>query len=119
MKSRQEILAIIKGATGTTQYHRFSMIEFFPVITDGVFALAESAGCYWLLDVIGSYQRDERLDKHFQVWKLNVNPDKSAVVQGFNDMDLIITQEIESTDFPLDEIKFFLEGGVLLLPSEH
>ena len=118
--NRQEIQDIIDQSIGTTAYHRFSAIPFFPVITDGVKALAEAAGCYWLLDVIGSYQYEPKLDKAFQVWKLSVDLQKSTgVVRGYNDNTLVITQEIPFTDYPLEELKLFLMDGVILLPNER
>ena len=120
MLSKKEILDLMAQASGTTQYYRFSNFPHFPVLTDGVQAVAEAAGCYWLLDVIGSYQENAELDKAFQVWTLEVNRDNdSAIVRGHNDTTLIITQEIPYTDFPLDTIKFYLMDGVLLLPSEY
>jgi hypothetical protein len=120
MKSAQEILDIISQAHGTNAYHCFSQLPTFPVITDGVLAITEAAGCFWLLDVIGSYQHSPKLDKAFQVWTLAVNlSEQSGVVRGYNDTTLIITQKIPFTDFPLDEIKFYLMDGVLLLPSEY
>jgi hypothetical protein len=120
MKSAQEILDIISQANGTNAYHYFSQLPTFPVITDGVLAVAEAAGCFWLLDVIGSYQYNPTLDKSFQVWTLTVNlSEQSGVVRGYNDTALIVMQEIPFTDFPLGEIKFYLMDGVLLLPSEY
>jgi len=120
MKSKKEILDIINNAHSTEAYHKFSPFKDYPVATDGVIAVAESAGCYWLLDIIGSYQIDERLDPYFQVWKLVVNHDNSkAVVYGYNDKTLIITQDIPFTDFPLDDLKLYLMDGIILLPSEY
>jgi len=120
LKSKEKILDIINQAYGSDMYHKFSPIPGFPVATDGIIALAEAAGCYWLLDIIGRYQTDKRLNLAFQVWKLEVNrEDSSAVVRGYNDAELIITQEIPFTDFPLDEVKVFLMDGVILLPSEY
>lgn len=120
MKSQKEIHDIIQNATGTECYHKFSQVPNAPVITDGVLALAEAAGCYWFLDVIASYQSDKKLDKDFQVWELNVNiKESSAIVQGFNDTTLIITQEILHTDFPIEQIQLFLMDGIILLPSEY
>jgi len=120
MLSRKEILDIINQSTGTTAYHSFSKIPAFPVMTDGVQALAEAAGCYWLLDIIGSYQSDPTLDKAFQVWTLTVDyQNNSGIVRGYNDTTLIITQDIPYTNFPLEEIKFYLIDGVILLPSEY
>ena len=120
MCKAQEVQDIINQSTGTTQYYRFSPIPTFPIITDGVKAVAEAAGCYWLLDVIGSYQHNKKLDKAFQVWKLEVNTaENSGVVRGYNDTKLIITQEIPYTDFPLETFKLFLIDGIILLPNEY
>lgn len=120
MKSKEAILEILNNATGTESYHRFSRILGYPVITDGVLMLAEAADCYWLLDIIGSYQSNQELDKSFQVWKLNVDiGNDSAIVRAYNDTALIVTQEIPYTDFPLEEIKLYLMDGIILLPSEH
>ena len=120
MKSVEEIQAILSYATGTEHYHRFSPISCFPVITDGVLMVAEAAECFWFLDIIGSYQINPELDKSFQVWQLQVDTEKkSGVVQGYNDTTLIIQQEIDYTDFPLETLKVYLIDGVILLPSEY
>ena len=120
MSKAKAVQDIINHATGTTQYYKFSNIPNFPVITDGVKAVADVAGAYWLLDVIGSYQCDKRLDKAFQAWKLEVNLEKSSgVVRGYNAIKLIITQDIPFTDFPLSKITMYLMDGVILLPNEY
>lgn len=120
MKSKEEILEILNHATCTESYYKFSPFPGFPVITDGVLMLAESAECYWLLDVIGSHQNNQELDKSFQVWKLIADTENSCgVVQGYNDTTLIVSQEIPFTDFPLEEIKLYLIDGVILLPREY
>jgi len=111
---------IINHAGGTQGYHKYSPFKHFPVITDGVIALAEAAGCYWLLDIIGSYQTANRLDPHFQVWKLVVDQDSNTgIASGYNDTDLAVSQEIPFTDFPLDELTLYLMDGVILIPAEY
>lgn len=121
MKPVSEIKSIIKNSTGTEAYHKFSLIPGYPVITDGVLALAEAAGCFWLLDAIGSYQNNHKLNREFQVWKLGVDEESSsAVLRGYNDTnELVITQEIEFTDFPLDTVTIYCIDGVILLPTEY
>ncbi|MCL2187775.1 MAG: hypothetical protein FWC16_01940 [Defluviitaleaceae bacterium] len=120
MKPKEEILEIISNPPFAERYSRFSSIQHYPVATGGVIALAEAAGCYWFLDIIGSYQTNKRLDPHFQVWKLAVNhEDDTAVAGGYNDTELIIKQDIPYTDFPLDELNLYLMDGVILLPSEY
>lgn len=120
MKSKDEICEMLSHCHSSDAYHRFSPIPGFPLATDGVILIAEAAGCYWLLDMIGSYQCDKQLDPEFQVWTLAVNhEDDTGVVRGYNDTELIITQEIPFTDFPLEELKLYLIDGILLLPSEY
>ena len=58
----------------------------------------------------------------FQVWELHKIADsKQADVTMKTDTDepMIVTQHIEYTDFPLDEIKLYLIDNVLILPSEY
>ena len=120
MKSEGEILEVMSMMTGTENYHKFSDIPSYPVATDGVITLAEMADCYWLLEIIGSYQSNRNLDSAFQVWKMEVDRENnSAVVYGCNDMEVIVKQDIPLTDFPLSEIKIFLIDGIILLPSEY
>ena len=120
MKSVAEIEEIIINSTGTTAYHSISPIEGFPVLTDGCKAVAEAAECYWFFDIVGNYQIDTRLDPYFQVWTLMVDlEENTAVINGFNDRELIITQEIPFTDFPMKKFTVWVESNVILLPSEH
>jgi hypothetical protein len=122
----EEIEDIINNPCWTEKYYRFSPFPSCPVCTAGVIQLAEAAGCYWLLDIIGSYQYSRKLDKAFQIWTLEVYDEKTAkkekcaaVVKGFNDKELIIKQKIPFTDFPLEKLKLYLMDSVILLPSEY
>ncbi len=75
--------------------------------TEGVQWLAENAGAYWLIDVVGSYQPQCRKDKwlsDFQSWTLTVNQENhQAVVKCERDAGdrKPIIQNIEYSDFPL------------------
>jgi len=113
---------------GTTQYYRY--IGGLK-LTDGVKYLADEAGAYWLLDIIASYQMGNANAKirreHFQVWELKLSPDNTttgeheAVVTMKTDTNrpLLVEQQIEYTDFPLDSITLYLIDGVILLTSEY
>ena len=110
---------------GTTQYFRYLCGL---KLTDGVKYLADEAGAYWLLDIIASYQTDPKIRREpFQVWELTLSPkDKAtgkqaAVVTMKTDTKhpLLVKQEIEYTDFPLDSITLYLIDGVILLTSEY
>ena len=107
-------------ATSSAMLHKFSPINGYPVATDGVIAIAKEAGCFWLLDAIGSYQTDKRLDKGFQVWKLNVNTKTGEwILRGANDTKTIIAQTGEFTDFPSEMPILWVCNGVIMLPSEY
>lgn len=111
---------------GTENWHRFSAISSL-VITDGVKYLADTAGAYWLLDVIASYQRRLR-GQEFQTWILNVTTAGSAITGHRTSAvvtcedgngNKLLSQAIPYTDFPLDTIKLFCIDGVILLPNEN
>ena len=92
--------------------------------SEGVRFLAENANCYWLIDAIASYQ--PKLLKietfqYLQFWELAVHPNRSCELLCREDSNIepAVRQEIEYTDFPLPEIKLWVEYGMLILPSEH
>lgn len=90
--------------------------------TDGAQFLAEQGGAYWLLDIIAiAQQHEERVaQEKFQVWKLQVRPDRSAsVLCDDGNGEVVYTQEISFTDFPLNEVKLYFANNVIHLPSEY
>ena len=112
--------------TGTENYYRYGFIR----TTDGIQYLAEKAQCYWLLDVVNSYQLSKKIRMAaFQVWELKSEPKTNkthrAVVTMKEDSDMpnLVRQVIEFTDFPFaelgKELKLYLVDGVLMLPSEY
>jgi hypothetical protein len=120
MRTPSEIRELLEHCFGGGQCHRFSPFAGYPVATDGVSALAEAAGCYWLLDAIGSYQgRRGKLDPRFQKWILEVDLESKEAVLTGTDEGRTIRQRIEYTDFPLEKIELWLIYGVVMLPSEY
>lgn len=91
------------------------------VYTEGVEDLAQQAGAYWLIDLVASWTIDGAMrDEEFVVWNLTVNAVRTAVaVADDGNGRELARQDIEYTDFPLDEIKLYLIDGTLLLPSEY
>lgn len=85
--------------------------------TEGVKYLADKGECHWLLDAIFSFHRTDP----FQVWTLEVNEDRSAVLTMREDSGepIRVKQEIPFTDFPMPKISLWLINGVLILPSEY
>lgn len=122
-QKEQEILKELESFTGTRQYfvHSLTGVRY----TDGIKYLAESCKAYWLIDYIAfkqvnnwSIKNDHDL-KEFQLWK--VKKDKDSVdLSFFRDTgDLVSSEKIPFTDFPLNEVKLYCIRGVLLLPSEY
>ena len=117
---------------GTENYYR-QPLHGKLIYTDGVKYVAEHGGAYWLLDAIASYQhtlrthKDARL-REMQFWSLSVDPQTHKALLTCvpdSDEEPVVRQEIEMTDFPLDEIKIWVEQGgingemVMMLPSER
>lgn len=108
--------------TGTSTYYQHPLgIRY----TEGVQYLAECGGAYWLIDAIASWQSDPRVSQdrmlqQIQFWKLTVNDDRSALLVCERDEgDIVVTQDIPLTDFPLEKIKLYFQEGVVLLESEY
>lgn len=105
------------GFMGGGDQYRHPMFGF--LYTEGVQYIAEEAGAYWLLDLVGSYQyRFKNIP--FQLWELKVD-NRSGVVTMKEDSGQpeLVRQEIEYTDYPGDYLKLYFIDGVLLLPSEY
>ena len=129
MKSKSEIESEMRNFTGTEQYHRASVPDPKLVMTDGVKYLADSAECYWMIDAIASHQPAAKKHRGLargQFWSFVRKGDHSGVLacgNGNHKAKPVISQEIEMTDFPLDQVRIWVmpghEGNVMLLPSEY
>jgi len=106
--------------TGTTQYYR---IDSKTLLTDGAYYLATQAGAFWLMTVFSSYLNELKLDEWFTVLKLDVIGSSAKVTISDGNDNVIATQEIEYTDFPLPNLTLYgcwdSEHWVLMLPSEY
>src|SRR5882724_6337738 len=95
MKTPDEIERGLANFTGTDQWHRYLGGL---LLTDGVKWLADSAECFWLLDVIASYQlrcvRDPMLHD-LQFWTVVVDLEKKSarVICERDTDDVFLTQD--------------------------
>lgn len=99
--------------TGSENWYRHGLNRNV-LYTDGAQHVAEHGGAYWLLDIIAIAQQHEKRvrDEEFQVWKLSVRDDRSAsLVCDDGNENIVYTQNIEYTDFPLDEIKLYFTNN--------
>jgi len=111
----------LRQFTGSEHWYRHGIVRDV-LFTDGAKHVADRAGAYWLLDEIAFAQKTGAAvaNEEFQVWKLAVNADHSAILscEDGNDNE-VYRKEISLTDFPLDSFEFFFANGVIYLPSEH
>lgn len=129
----EQLKSNLSGFTGTEDYHAFSALFRKVVLTDGAYYLAQTAGAFWLMDIIGSVytahpEKKKFWDNGFAVWTLKVEDKKGVVTADDGNNNIFYSQEIEFTDFPLSEMKLFVEIGetinegevmVVMLPSER
>ena len=133
MKTATQIQDGLSQFYGTQAYHRLSIFSKRLVATDGVAWLCQNAECFWLFDAIASHQPRAMKDpkgmlQDMQFWTLKKDGKGGCLLKCERDTDdVFITQEIPFTDFPLDEVKIWIERGeladgpymVAMLPSER
>lgn len=108
--------------TGTENWHKFNWLFQYVVMTDGAKYVADSAGAYWMMELIASYQRKLH-GQDFQVWKLEVTGSKAqAICEDGND-NILINQDIDYTNFPEPGIKLYAvydgQYTIIMLPGEY
>lgn len=92
-------------------WHQWSALFPKMRLSDGAKFVAEEAGAYWLMDIIGSYQGYPRFKAEgFQTWQLTKKPGTNRAVVRATDGNgnVLAIQENEYTDFPLDTITLYL-----------
>jgi len=105
--------------TGTAHWYKHLSGMLY---TDGVEYVAEHAGAYWWIDLVGSYQYGKVAKMPFQVWTLTVDLEKQTAVATMKEdshTPVLIRQEIEFTDFPLAKFECWVCDGTMLLKSEY
>lgn len=114
-----DILAV--HFTGTENWYRHGLVRSV-LFTDGAKYVADAGGAYWLLDEIALAQKfnEEVSGLEFQCWTLTVAEDKTACLKcDDGNGQIAYSKRIPFTDFPLPEVRFFVENNTILLPSEH
>lgn len=112
--------ADLQQFTGTERHYRHGLMRNI-LYTDGVQYVAESAGAYWLIDKIATLQLKPKIAaEEFQSWKLKVDERQRArLTCEDGNRKTVYSEAISWTNFPLDQIELWLEGNIILLPSEH
>jgi len=114
-----ELKAHMQQCTGTTQYHKLTLMPL--LATDGVKMVAEKAGAFWLIESIASYQvRPSVKELAIQFWTLEVSGGQAELYcLRDSGRPKIVHQKIEYTDFPEGSWNFYVQNGVMMLPQEY
>jgi hypothetical protein len=120
----QELQTQLAGFYGSENlYHRSTPIVIY--YTDGIKWLQENADCYWLTDLIASYQTTTfRKANERQFWKLVVTDNSAVITCDDGNGNISVTQSIDYTDFPLPSLSIWVNiqsnGRIFIyLPSEY
>ena len=106
---------------GSFQYHTHRIGKLCLDLTDGCNYVRNEAQAYWLFDAILSHQITNMISKHeFQVWRLKQQKNKTWKLSCEDgNRKVLIVQDIEYSDFPIQEITIWMINGVALLPTEY
>ena len=104
---------------GTTQYHRTFMFTPKLVHTDGVQYFAETAGCFWFLDIVATEVYPLTKKEPFLAINMLVEDGQAKIAVEDGDLGLLFSKHIAHTDCPSGLYEFFLTDNVLMLTSEY
>lgn len=102
--------------TGTSCYYKH---PFGLKYTDGIQYMAETCGAYWFLDIISTELLALNKTEPFISINLHVADNKGTIKADDGNENPLWERELEYTDFPEGEFRFYLIDGVALLPSEY
>lgn len=89
---------------GASEWYKYPGLA---AITSGLKEMAEVTGCFWLIDIVASYQPEvcKRYPYTQQIWTLAVVGRTGTVICTCEGgVPPIVTQNLEFTDFPLDKL---------------
>lgn len=121
MLEEKELLATLKKFTGCDQLARLKRTV---LLSEGSRYLAKAAECYWLFDLYASHLSSVDGKKDwFTCLKITKKDNSASVSIEDGNSNVLATQKIEYTDFPLSAITLYGcwtgDFWVLMLPTEY
>ena len=118
-----ELEAFIAQANGFETHYRHALTGMS--YSEGVKHIANEAGAYWLIDLILIASKFEKLQEKcegMEFWTLTTKGGKGEVICTDGGMDggeakVVFARTIPFTDFPLELIELYNDGGILCLPG--
>jgi hypothetical protein len=111
-----ELLSDFNGSEVIFKHHYFASNY-----TTGIQHLANTFGCYWLIDAILSHQLNVKVRQQpFQTWALKrISGYEFLLTCEDGNGNLVTEQAIPFSDFTGDEVIVWHVDNTLLLPSEY
>ena len=122
MLSPSQLRSELSQFIGTEHYHYVPGYTWL-VYTDGVkhfFEKGGERGAYWLVEWFGSFLKSLRKHNSFMDIYITVDSDNvfTMRVTDGNDNELF-ARKGSHTDLQYGQWKFFMQNGVVMLPSEY
>lgn len=110
--------ADLSAFIGTENWHRHALNKMM-LLTDGVVYFAETAGCWWFLDIVATEVFNKQASQAFLVIDFDVASDKADICVSDGNDNQLYRRRINFTDAPAGNWRFYLTDNVMLLPSEY
>ena len=122
----EELESNLAHFTGTESYSKMKYPWANLLLTDGTKFLCEKAKCFWLMDLIASYQPKKLNQYDFQHWVIRASDNKAVVTCDDGNEHILVEQHVGWTDSPLREVGMYAQptdypehGLVVMLTSEY
>lgn len=116
--SPSEIRQALAQCTGTEQWYRHPLARAC-LFTDGTKTFCDMAGAYWFLDIVATEVLAFQSREEFIVVTLAVADEKARITADDGNGRVFWSRDIEWTDCPEGEWKFFLQNRTVFVPSEY
>lgn len=114
----QDLKAALAHCTGSEHWYRHALVRPF-LYTDGVKLFADMAGAYWFLDIIATEVFRYQAREEFIHIKMDVKGGAAVITADDGNGAVFWSRNIDFTDCPEGEWRFYLANSTMLLPSEY
>lgn len=110
--------ADLSAFIGTETWHRHALNRRM-LVTDGVKYFAETAKCYWFLDIVATEVFSLQASHPFLLITIDVREGQADIRASDGNDVVLFKRHIHFTDAPAGNWRFYLTDNVMLLPSEY
>ena len=121
----KQLIEQLQGFCGSATCYQIPMLR--TKYTEGVKYLTEQAQCHWLVTDTAVVCKSLKNKSTFIVILFKRNPKsvqerthkEAKITYADGNGTILLEQEYEYTDFPLDELRLFYTDDMLMLPNEY